>query len=302
MIQEWSTQQLLDLLAPIEEKIDLKSKRGIRMMGGFWKSALKKSFDFVVPQLRERQRTKSSESVQAGYDLTYAQTAPEYLKRFDGLFKSNYFRINNQLLVRCSKSSAMHTLRRKAGDVIEQLHPQSVCEIGSGTGEAVMYLANRFPKINFTGYELTETGTKLAKSLQDSDLLGTTFAKFYELNAEGMKAVKRITFKQGSAYDLPAADKSFDIVYTQAAIEQMADNCPKALSEIRRITKQYVIFCEPFADVNDIVSRVYLRSGNYFRLSTKQLRKHGFEPVTLIKNLPVKVTFAYGMLVAKVIP
>jgi len=35
MIQEWNTQQLLDLLAPIEEAVKIKSKRGMRMMAGF---------------------------------------------------------------------------------------------------------------------------------------------------------------------------------------------------------------------------------------------------------------------------
>ena len=226
MIQEWNTQQLLDLLAPIEEAVKIKSKRGMRMMGGFWKSVLKISFRILYPQLRNHRRAKTSQAVFADYSADYGQSSPEqFLERYKILLKKDYFRINKEVIVRCSKSRVIYAMRKRVGDVIGALQPRRVCEVGSGTGEVVMYLANRFPELDFTGYELTETGTQLARSLQKHPLLETTFGNLYEFNAKGMEAVRRINFQTASAFDLPCKDRSFDVVYTQAASSKWQTAC-----------------------------------------------------------------------------
>ena len=61
-------------------------------------------------------------------------------------------------------------------------------------------------------------------------------------------AHQKITFMQGNAAELPFPDRSFDLVYTVHALEQMDEIAPKALSEIARVAKKRVIFIEPFRD------------------------------------------------------
>jgi ubiquinone/menaquinone biosynthesis C-methylase UbiE len=117
-----------------------------------------------------------------------------------------------------------------------------------------------------------------------------------------MDNVRRIEFETASAFDLPAADRSIDVVFTFAALEQMELGLDKALSEIRRVAGRYVLLYEPFADANKSLERAYLWSRNYFRMSSERLRDHGLEPVKIWKGFPLKPTFGYALLLCRPIP
>jgi hypothetical protein len=106
---------------------------------------------------------------------------------------------------------------------------------------------------------------------------------------------------RGNAAALPAADKSVDMTITVLALEQMADILPKALSEIRRTTRRYVAFLEPFRDVNDLYGLLLLWSSNYFHAARKDIEAAGFRTIAMVSNLPNKVTFRSAMLVAEVL-
>ena len=56
---------------------------------------------------------------------------------------------------------------------------------------------------------------------------------------------------------------------------------------------------EPFFDVNERWGQLFLICNNYFRLKSSDLRQHGLRPLVLLRQLPVKPTFAYGILVAE---
>jgi SAM-dependent methyltransferase len=153
-----------------------------------------------------------------------------------------------------------------------------------------------FPR---SGFELTARGVELARRIQEIDLPATAYGRLYGLTQGGMDNVRRVSFRQASATDLPVPDGSFDLVFTYAALEQMHDRRKPALSEIRRIAKNHALFQEPFADANDVLGRLYLWSRNYFRMHSSALVRHGLRPIRTWYNLPVKPTFAYGFVLSE---
>ena len=80
----------------------------------------------------------------------------------------------------------------------------------------------------------------------------------------------------------------------------MQDGLPKALSELRRVSRRHVLMFEPFADFNDTLGRTYLWSVDYFRMRLAELEQHGLRPVATWRNYPIKPTFAFGMVLAEV--
>lgn len=185
---------------------------------------------------------------------------------------------------------------------IAALQPRSVCEVGFGTGKNLFYLAPRFPGISFSGYELTESGVAVARELQRLPSLPANLGRWIgRIEVSAAPANQSIDFQQGNAAALPASDKCVDVTVTVLALEQMADILPRALSEIRRITRRHVIFLEPFRDANDYVGFLHLKSGNYFHAGQREIAAAGFRPVAMISNLPNKLTFGASMLVAEVL-
>ncbi len=163
-----------------------------------------------------------------------------------------------------------------------------------------MHVAARLPDAQCTGFELTKAGVAMAQSLQALDLPQTAYGRLYGVTPENLPFVRRARFVTASAFDLPVEDGAFDLVYTFAALEQMGDGQPKALREIRRISRRHVLLYEPFADANDLAGRAYLWSRNYFRLRSDELRRYGLEPVRMWRNVPVKPTFAYAAVLCEV--
>ena len=93
-----------------------------------------------------------------------------------------------------------------------------VLDVGSGVGGASRYLASEYG-CQVTGLDLTDEYCRVAQSL--ADRLGLA---------------SRVTYRQGSALDMPFEDNSFDVVWTQHATMNIADK-PKLYSEIARVLR-----------------------------------------------------------------
>src|SRR5690606_15819330 len=106
-----------------------------------------------------------------------------------------------------------------------------------------------FPEIAFAGAELTPSGVAAARSVQ-GEPLPDGVERFAPMPVQSRTAHQRIDFNQADARSLPFADDSFDLVFTRLAVEQMEAIRDEALAEIRRVTRSYVVFVEPFADFN----------------------------------------------------
>jgi pseudaminic acid biosynthesis-associated methylase len=79
-----------------------------------------------------------------------------------------------------------------------------------------------------------------------------------EPNAEAVAiaraAAPKITALQGAAYDLPFKDASFDLGFTSGVLIHIpARDLPRALAEIHRVSRRYVLAVECFAATETVV-------------------------------------------------
>lgn len=93
-----------------------------------------------------------------------------------------------------------------------------VLDVGSGIGGASRYLASEYG-CQVTGLDLTDEYCRVAQSF--ADRLGLA---------------SQVTYRQGSALDMPFDDNSFDVVWTQHAAMNIPDK-PKLYSEIARVLR-----------------------------------------------------------------
>jgi len=86
------------------------------------------------------------------------------------------------------------------------------------------------------------TMEKLLKSGVGKKIEGIEYAK--DVISFGKKLFPDLTFTQGSVYELPYKDNSFDLVVCTEVLEHLEDP-QKALPEIIRVSKTYIILSVP---------------------------------------------------------
>ncbi|GJL52426.1 MAG: hypothetical protein NPIRA01_36530 [Nitrospirales bacterium] len=206
---------------------------------------------------------------------------------------------NGYLFIRSGALSRIHLALM--ADVIEELKPRTILEVGSGNGLNLFTLASRFPEIEFTGVELTDNGVAQAQAAQQSRPLPHTLVEFFPWPMKDEQALRQLTFRQGDACALPFEDSSFDLVFTRLALEQMETIRDKALREISRVARHHTMMVEPFAEFNQDSTRFnYVKSKDYFSLPYAQLEQFGIEPIYTFSNFPQKLTLGAGLVVGKV--
>jgi SAM-dependent methyltransferase len=170
---------------------------------------------------------------------------------------------------------------------IERVRPERVLEVGSGNGVNLMLLAGRFPRIAFTGVELTSQGRAAALGLQELPELPRPMQGFAPEPLEDPTAFRRVRFLQGSAAELPFQDGEFDLVITVLALEQMERIRRRALAEIARVARGHSFMIEPFADVNESLwPRLNVMRRDYFRGRIDELPGYGLVPVLATDDFP----------------
>lgn len=94
----------------------------------------------------------------------------------------------------------------------------NVLDVGCGAGGAALYLASAYG-CQVTGLDLTPEYCRVAQSLADQFGLSS-----------------RLSFRQGSALDMPFENGTFDVVWTQHAAMNIDDK-PTLYSEIARVLR-----------------------------------------------------------------
>jgi len=185
-------------------------------------------------------------------------------------------------------------------DLIAQLHPRSVLEVGSGTGQNLFVLSAQFPGIAFTGLELTAAGVKTARAIASCAKLPDELARFSPRPIRDDTAHRHVEFVEGSGSSLPFPDGSFDLVYTVLALEQMERVREDALREIARVSAGAAAMIEPFRDWNASgIARNRVVAKGYFSARLSDLRSLGLEPLFTDSSLPRKLDFGVGIVVAR---
>ncbi len=183
---------------------------------------------------------------------------------------------------------------------LNELGCQSVLEVGSGRGNNLVSLAGANPDINFTGLELSPNGTKQSLAWKDHSGIRPELLLSDSAPVKNF-SFKNLTFKNGTALSMPFPDNSFDATFTILALEQLPYNYHKVLKEMRRVSRKYCLFIEPFAEANNFVGMVNLKKADYFRFSYHQFKHFGLEPINFFKDFPQKIKYQMGFLAAKVI-
>ena len=158
--------------------------------------------------------------------------------------------------------SVEHPHRKLIGDALVKFYPfGGILEIGCGVGANLIRLAvytniigtdqELFPETKLTGTDVNRDSLNIAKEM-----------------------LPRAIFKIGNVTSLPFEDKSFDVVICDAVLIYVGpDEIEKALSEIDRVVRKYIIFVERFDESLEGKVRGYVWARNY----TKLLENFGFK-------------------------
>lgn len=177
---------------------------------------------------------------------------------------------------------------------------RQVLDVGAGTAFHPFLLAVQHPDLDLTAVELTEGGIEAASGVRRSRVLPDIIASFAAGPIVDCQAHQRVGLIRASAERLPFADGSFDAVCTVLALEQMEAIRDRALSEIRRVTRRWVIMIEPFQDLNSAGSRSdYVRARGYFGETIDGLNGHGLAPRAVYRDIPNKLTLHVALVIAE---
>lgn len=304
IIESFSTDRVLEITSPyLRGAFSMASVEGRALWRAARRQTLVSTLRLGLRQVRSLRRVRGQEEVEKLYSDSYAA---ESVDSFDAQLepggKGNLFVLGKDMLVFLPPNGLFSVYLATLAEVVAALEPTTVCEVGSGLGKNLIYLAPRFPETSFCGYELTTSGVAMARRLQQCDCLPPNLARLVGRNdSEMMVPIRRIGFFQGDARSLPSPDKSFDLTFTVLALEQMWPILPQVLAEIHRVTRRHVVFLEAFWEANDWLGRLNLWVRNHFRGDIAGIRAAGFQPLALLRHLPSKRTHSAGVLIAQVV-
>ncbi len=185
--------------------------------------------------------------------------------------------------------------------VLEWLRPASVTEVGFGWGLNLLTLSVQCPDVRFGGVELTDAGVRTARALAADARTPDLLREFVVDEVRDVSALQRLDLRQGSAEALPLADRSVDMVITVLALEQMNRIRESALREIARVARRHVVMIEPFRDWNeDGHRREHIRRNDYWSAAIDDLPAFGLTPIVATADVPQKLKFHTGIVVAEV--
>ena len=180
--------------------------------------------------------------------------------------------------------------------LVASTKPRKVLEVGAGSGQNLLCLSAAFPDISFTGIELTEEGVERARSVQEHEHLPDVIKRYSPYPIADDTAHRKVNFRQGDATDLPFEDGSFDLVYSRLALEQMERVRKKAVAEMVRVSSEYVLMIEPFANFNDDKHRrLAHKAKNFFSMRLEELPGAGLEPLAVFSDWPQKISEGVGL-------
>lgn len=239
-------------------------------------------------------------TVQASYNSFYEKGVPELIKYLTPSSNSIYLRFQGRPYYAGGYSAKriqiVHILA-----AIRDAGARSVFEVGFGSGMNLVALALLEPELQLAGVEFTLAGATTARALAAAPPM--EFLKFVGVNQltdEQRAALRRINFICADGTLLPIKSKSFDMIFTNLALEQMGWNYQQALIQIRRVARRQAAFIEPFWECNNLMQRFYLLYKDYFRDSWRHFSAYGFTPLSFSSEVPAKHLLHSGVLICHV--
>jgi ubiquinone/menaquinone biosynthesis C-methylase UbiE len=261
---------------------------------------LEKRYGAAVPSSREWLNAEGHRTpglVKDGYEAVWGRISLEAEVTSQ---KTAYFEWG-------SRCSLAHAIGRKRvhqlclARVIDWLQPSSVLEVGFGYGLNLLMLSMLFPSVSFSGVELTRAGVEAAAALAADATTAAVLEPFAVSPLRDRHGPRRLVLREGPADALPLPDKSVDMAITVLALEQMERVREAALVELARVARRHVVMIEPFADWNrEPHRRGYIAKHDYFAASVDDLRRVGLTPLVATADMPNKLQFRAGVVVASV--
>ena len=248
--------------------------------------------------LKMGRNAREQSDVRSAYDKHWniAPSLDEYVAALDSRTITMSWRGHGY---QCAPQALRHIHMLYVMQAIDTLQPKRVLEVGCGNGNVILSLSALYPDIEFCGADLTPTGIETARAAQRLDTLPESIARDFPQALRDPGAHRRVELHVSDARNLPFTDRSFDLVYTRLALEQMEMIREKALAEIARVTGMAFVLIEPWFDFNrKDPGRTYVRRQGYFTGKSAAVRKLGFEPILATADLPQKVQFSAGPVVA----
>jgi len=244
----------------------------------------------------DAQGHRTAGRVKSGYESVWGRIS---LEAELAAPKATYFEWGDRCMVaRTIGRKRVHQLA--LAKVVSWLRPTSALEVGFGYGLNLLALSMQFPDVAFSGVELTDAGLAAAAGYAADARTPAALAPFLSGPLRDPDAPKRLSLRQGSAAALPLPDKSVDLVFTVLALEQMERVRSAALVELARVARRHVVMIEPFADWNtEPHRRGYIARNDYFASTVDGLRDSGLTPLLATVDMPNKLAFRAGLVVAE---
>jgi SAM-dependent methyltransferase len=239
---------------------------------------------------------RDRERVEQQYDVVWNRSLDEQLAGRPTAFEWS----RGTCLARSSARKRVHQLVLLRA--LEAIAPRTVLEVGCGNGFNLLLLSSHFPDIRFAGVELTDAGARAARGLLWDAELPSSAAEFFVGSVRDRSAPGRVRLVRATGAQLPFRDGAFDVVYTVLALEQMESIRDAALKEVRRVASRYLVMIEPFQELNaEGMRQHYIASNQYFDARIDTLSQFGLRPVVTFTDLPQKVLFHAGLVVAELV-
>lgn len=160
-------------------------------------------------------------------------------------------------------STYNHPHRHIISSILSQFNWGSLMEIGVGAGANLINIVKKIPGKQLGGIDVSADAIKTAEEC---------FTGGY--------------FKVGGVEDIPMSDNATDVILSDMCLIYLDPRTiDKAMSEIKRVARNYIVFCE--FHHNSWFKRLKLRlTSGYFAYNYKTLlEKHGFYDI-IIRKLP----------------
>jgi ubiquinone/menaquinone biosynthesis C-methylase UbiE len=156
-------------------------------------------------------------------------------------------------------SSWNHPHRQFLSILLTRFPWMSLLEVGCASGPNLLNIVKNFQGKQVGGIDISEDAIDLAK-----------------------KTFQGAFLKVGSVEDIMMSDNSTDVVLSDMALIYVS-NPNKAIKEIKRVTRKYVLFSELHSESWYGRMRLRLTSGYHAHNYKKLLTKHGFYNLEFIK-------------------
>ena len=155
---------------------------------------------------------------------------PQYYNKNIFRYKGKFYKSKNETI----EADFVHFLiKTSLEDFIKQ--DSTIIELGCGTGHNLVHLHEKYPDINYVGFEYAKSGVDLIKKYSSDFNLNIKAFQIDYYNCEGLgEFINKI---------------KNPLIFTCASLEQVGTNWQFIMKELLKIKSTKIINIEPFSEI-----------------------------------------------------